>query len=230
MTTTPRLGTAEIRRLRGPKTRVDPWRPIATLAERERTRSGGSVPSFTIFLAGSECPFTCVFCDLWRYTLDEPTPAGAIPRQIELALRELETPPEDTTLKLYNASNFFDDRAVPPGDDEAILPILERFDRVVVECHPRLIHDRFRSYARRLGRRLEVAFGLETSEPQILARLNKKMPLYGFETSTRIALNHGVSVRVFVLVGVPYSEPEGSSSWRSKAPGTLRNEERGTSP
>ena len=83
-----------------------------------------------VFLSGAECPFTCSFCDLWRWTFEGPTPAGAIPRQ----LREvLHTHAGDATapqrLKLYNASNFFDRRAVPAEDVPTIAALAEPLDR-----------------------------------------------------------------------------------------------------
>ncbi len=89
--------------------------------EDERSANGGGVErAVTVFLAGAECPFTCSFCDLWRWTLDGPTPPGALPTQLVHALQSL-APPIPNRLKLYNASNFFDRRAKKLD--------LERFDR-----------------------------------------------------------------------------------------------------
>ena len=135
----------------------------------------------TVFLTGSECPFTCVFCDLWRQTLDGPTPAGAIPSQLDRVLAELTALEEGATIKLYNASNFFDRRAVPRSDWPAIAERLTGFERVVVECHPRLVDDSCLEFAALLAGRLEVAMGLETARVEVLARLNKKMTLEDFD-------------------------------------------------
>ena len=114
-----------IRSLRPPRPAIDPWQPIDVVTEEERLAGGGRARVLTVFLAGSECPFTCVFCDLWRFTLDGPTPAGAIPAQIEQALERAGELPADAHVKLYNASNFFDPRAVPPGHDPEILALSE---------------------------------------------------------------------------------------------------------
>ncbi|MGB5999545.1 MAG: radical SAM protein, partial [Thermoanaerobaculia bacterium] len=73
----PTSADRRIRDLRPAKQPVDAWRPLEVLVEEERTLDRGVQPSITVFLAGRECPFTCVFCDLWRQTLDGPTPAGA---------------------------------------------------------------------------------------------------------------------------------------------------------
>ncbi|HSM12453.1 MAG TPA: hypothetical protein VLA66_00150, partial [Thermoanaerobaculia bacterium] len=83
------LGAASVRQRRGPKRAVDAWAPPALLREAERTPGGALVAAVAVFLVGAECPFTCVFCDLWRGTLDAPTPPGALPRQLDAAAAEL---------------------------------------------------------------------------------------------------------------------------------------------
>jgi len=195
---------------------VDPWRPVDVLLEEERQPGGRRAPALTVFLAGAECPFSCVYCDLWRHTLDGPTPRGAIPAQIRQALERFDPPPE-TVLKLYNASNFFDDRAVPPEDDDAILGLVAPFARVVVECHPRLVRGRALDYARRLDGRLQVAMGLETVHPEALPRLAKKMTLEGFDRAAATLRAHGAGLRVFVLAGAPFVPVEESTAWTARS-------------
>jgi radical SAM enzyme (TIGR01210 family) len=170
-------------------------------------------PDVTVFLAGSECPFTCVFCDLWRYTLDGPTPAGALPAQLDRALAEVGALPEGAGIKLYNASNFFDARAVPPGDLPAIAARLASFRRVIVECHPRLVDDRCLEFADRLDAALEVGMGLETIHPEAAARLNKSMTLGEFERAASFLGRNGIGLRAFVLVGALFLAPEEAAEW-----------------
>jgi len=186
---------------------VDPARANGWLWEEERQPDGTRAPAFAVFLAGAECPFRCVFCDLWRRTLDGPTPPGAIPAQLARALGEAGAVPAGATVKLYNASNFFDPRAVPPGDDAAIATLVAPFARVVVESHPRLIGDRCDAFARRLAGRLEVAVGLETAHPEALARLDKDMTLDDVERAAARLRAAGVALRVFLLVPPPFVSP-----------------------
>ena len=75
-----------IRSLRAPKPAVDPYRAHRSLVEDERRPDGTVERALTVFLAGAECPFTCSFCDLWRWTTNGPTPAGALPAQLAAVL------------------------------------------------------------------------------------------------------------------------------------------------
>lgn len=191
--------------------------------ELERGPEGESIPSATVFLTGAECPFTCVFCDLWRYTIDGPTPAGALPAQLSAALERLPGLLREAgfdrcdQLKLYNASNFFDRRAVPEADLEPMASLAGGFRRVVVECHPRLVDERVRRFADQLSGRLEVAMGLETAHPEALSRLGKQLTLDQFDRAAERLRVDGVDLRVFVLVGVPFVPAAEQAKWVSES-------------
>src|SRR5437660_6500957 len=103
--------------LRGPRPQHDPWRYQDLAVDDELTEGGQVARIGTIFLTGRECPWRCAMCDLWRFTTRGDTPAGAIPTQISTAHELWRTKGDVVTrLKLYNASNFFDPRAVPVSD------------------------------------------------------------------------------------------------------------------
>ena len=208
------LATArEIRARRPPKARIDPHHPIDVLIETERQPNGEALESLTVFLAGSECPFTCVFCDLWQHTLDEPTPREALPEQLRQALANTGFEPRGRQVKLYNASNFFEARAVPESDDEAIAALAKRCASVVVECHPRLIGERCLRFAERLDGRLQVAMGLETVHPEIQPRLGKGADLDDFARAAETLGRHGIGWRAFVLVGLPFLHRDEAAHW-----------------
>jgi radical SAM enzyme (TIGR01210 family) len=208
----PILTDHEILAARGPKQLVDPWKPITSFVEPERQADGRVLDVVTIFLANRECSFHCLYCDLWRQTLDEPTQRGAVPQQIDIALRSatVSERPAPQVVKLYNSGNFFDAAAIPPDDWPAIADRVRHFERVIVENHPRLIDDRCLRFRDLLGTRLEVAMGLETVHPEVLARMNKRMTLDDFANAARFLVEHDIAVRVFVLLRPPFlSEAEG---------------------
>src|ERR1051326_6900021 len=113
--------------------RLDPRRPYAFLVEQEVGPDGEPAPVATLFLTNRECPYRCVMCDLWRNTLEETVPEGAIAAQVRYALERL---PPARHLKLYNAGSFFDPRAIPPAEYPEIAGLCAGFERVIVECHP----------------------------------------------------------------------------------------------
>ena len=201
-----------IRSLRPPKPGVDPWVAHGSLLEPERRADGAIERALTVFLAGAECPFTCSFCDLWRWTVDGPTPPGALPAQLERVLREL-PPPLPDRLKLYNASNFFDPRAVPPADLPAIVELATPFAHLTVESHANTVGPLTLDLARRIPGRLEVAVGLETIHPEAMKHLNKHMDLDRFDRAAAFLADQAIGLRVFVLLGVPYVGPEESVEW-----------------
>jgi radical SAM enzyme (TIGR01210 family) len=192
---------------RGEKNSVDSKKPYAWLIEKERTASGKIEDTAIIFLTNSECPFHCLMCDLWKNTTKSPGPVGAIPAQIEWALKEL---PAARHLKLYNSGSFFDGRAIPEEDYQKIASLVKDFETVIVESHPKLIDDKCLHLRDMLKPELHVAMGLETANPEVLRKLNKKMTLNDFANSVRFLSKHGILSRAFILLRPPFlSESEG---------------------
>ncbi|HET9004014.1 MAG TPA: hypothetical protein VFN39_08435 [Gemmatimonadaceae bacterium] len=201
-----------IRSLRPPKPFVDPFAAHGSLVEEERRPDGTIERALTVFLAGAECPFTCSFCDLWRYTIEGPTPDGALPAQLRRVLDGLDAPMPER-VKLYNASNFFDRRAVPADDLPAIAELSRGFSGVTVESHVNTIGAATLDFARRINGRLEVAVGLETIHPLAAARINKRLDLARFDRAARFLADNGIDLRVFVLLGAPHVPAPESVEW-----------------
>jgi archaeosine synthase beta-subunit len=199
--------TKWIRSLRSEKSELDPWKPQAFEVEDERSRSGSVDPTGTVFITNRECPFTCLMCDLWKYTTDESVPAGAVDAQVAAALEGM---PSVRHVKLYNAGNFFDDRAIAPADRAAIAARVGHLDSVILENHPKMLDDRAVAFRDAAGVAVDVAMGLETVHPQILPRLNKRMTLTDFEVATKRLRAADLHVRAFILVRAPFmTEAEG---------------------
>ena len=206
----PKMIDQEILAARPGKNRLDPWIPYAFLVESERSRRGTLDEVLTLFLTNQECSFRCTMCDLWRNTLDQRVPLGAIPAQIDFAIER--TPPA-RHIKLYNAGNFFDAQAIPPEDHGQIIARVRSFETVIVENHPRLTDERSVRFRDQLGTQLEVAIGLETIHPEILAGLNKRMTVEDFDQSVRFLLKHQIDVRTFLLLKPPGLDEASGREW-----------------
>ena len=196
------------------RAQVDPNRPYAFLVEEECSAEREVVPVATIFLTNRECPWRCVMCDLWRNTLIEPVPVGAIPRQIDYALAQL---PPARQIKLYNSGSFFDSKAIPFADYAAIASRIQGFERTIVESHPSLVAESCIKLRDILPHRLEVAMGLETVHPEILDRLNKRMTLDQFSDAAVFLKRNDIDLRVFILVQPPFMKPEESLHWAQRS-------------
>jgi uncharacterized Fe-S cluster-containing MiaB family protein len=228
------------------KNRVDPQVPFAWLVEAELTAASVVEDVATIFLTNRECPFRCLFCDLWKNTTDGRVALGAIPQQINYALSRL---PPARHIKLYNSGNFFDRQAIPPGDYAAIARIVAGYRTVVVENHPALcgpacveFRDLLQESAKRAGTaiaagetgtrntechsalhdetcavQLEVAMGLETVHPAILPRLNKQMTLDDFRRACDFLLSEAISLRAFILLKPPFLNESECVEWALKS-------------
>ena len=174
------------------------------VVEKERGPHGLE-STVTFFVTGAECPFSCAFCDLWQYTLDVATVPGAIAEQIQHGLDllggEEKTPHR---AKLYNASNFFEKRAVPEKDLAEIARLLEDFEGVTVESHPLLLGDSCRDFSQYLKGRLEIALGLETSRPEALHAMGKGAALDDYRRAADFLEAAEVDLRIFLLIHPPW--------------------------
>jgi radical SAM enzyme (TIGR01210 family) len=212
---------------RGPRPQHDPWRHQGLIVEDERTAEGGRARMATVLLTGRECPWRCTMCDLWTYTTVSDTPPGAIAAQVAAARAAVRDEPVPVTgMKLYNAGSFFDPRAVPEADYDAVAESLAGLSRVIVESHPALVGPRVDRLLAALDRRrgsdggpdersaqLEVAMGLETAHPVALERLNKRFTLARFAQAARALGDRGVALRVFLLISPPFVPLDEQDAW-----------------
>jgi archaeosine synthase beta-subunit len=201
--------------LRGPRDAHDPWRYQDLAVENELTERGDRARVGTVFLTGRECPWRCAMCDLWRSTMHADTPAGAIPAQLAAARNVWRDAAEPISrVKLYNASNFFDPRAVPESDYTSIADELADLEQLIVESHPSLVGSRVERFQTALaGPSLEVAMGLETAHPSALEALNKRMTVDDFARAAGWLRERAISVRAFLLIHPPFIADEAQDEW-----------------
>lgn len=204
-----------ITELRPPKKSADPFRPYGWLHEQEPDANRDLKSVNTLFLTNKECSFKCVMCDLWKDTLDTPTPDGAIPAQIRIGLGQL---PKADMIKLYNNGNFFDTKAIPPADHPEIARLLDNYETVLVENHPKLCNDSVINFQNMLTGQLEVAMGLESIHPEVLPKLNKQITPDDFKRAADFLNSNGMQTRAFILLNPPFvTDPEENIDWCLKA-------------
>jgi radical SAM enzyme (TIGR01210 family) len=192
----------------------DPWHAHGLVVDDEPDADGEVVRVAALFVTGRECPWRCVMCDLWRGTVTDDTPAGAVAAQVRSARAALA--PDVRRLKIYNAGSFFDPRAVPEVDYAPIAAELAGLDRVTVESHPSLVGSRtarFLSALQQPAPALDVAMGLETAHPRALDQLNKRMTVGTFVEAARRLGRLGIGLRTFLLISPPFIPPAEQDRW-----------------
>lgn len=176
--------------------------------EHEPVGQNRTRPTLTLLLTARRCPVQCVFCDLWKHNHPEPTPVGSIPKQIAAAMASHGPPDRTWAIKLYNGGNFTDPLSVPPADWPAIARLCEPFERVIVENHATMCGDRLLRLRDLLTPELEVAVGLETADPAVLARQQKQMSLSDFARAAEFLHDNEMALRCFVMLQLPYASPK----------------------
>jgi len=211
----PDLDDAAILAARGARAVLDPGRPYSSFVEPEPVAGGAVEDVASIFVRGVECPFRCLVCDLWKHTLERGEDVPSVAGQVERALQEL---PDVPHVKIYNAGSFFDSQAVTRADRARIAQLVQGRERLIVECHPRLVDRRCAEFAASIAPvKLEVAMGLETVDPLVLSRLNKGMELSDFDHAARLLLDSGIALRAFILLGPPGHFAAESVDWATRS-------------
>lgn len=203
---------------RGSREVLEISKPFALVLEQEPAGKFSVADVATVFLTGAECPYRCSMCDLWQYTLDRATMPGEIVSQLSWVMDQLDSKAEARPgwIKLYNASNFFDSRAVPECDYSAIAKQCDAFQRVIVENHPKLVRPTVKQFSSLLQGKLEIAMGLETVHPGSMLLLNKGFDLDDFARASQQLDTLQIDRRAFVMLQPPGTEPSEAMDWAMK--------------
>jgi len=178
--------------------------------------AGGRVENVAaVFVTNRECPFRCVFCDLWKHTTRQRAADAPASEQLGWALEKL---PHAPHVKLYNSGSFFDPQAIPRSDWPRIAERVEGRETLIVECHPRWVDAHCAEFAAAIAPvKLQVAIGLETADPVLLPRLKASMTLEDFERAAHFLVDRGIDVRAFILLGAPGHRGAESVLWARRS-------------
>ena len=128
-----------------------------------------------------------------------------------------------TGMKLYNAGSFFDPRAVPEADYDAMAAALAGLSRIIVESHPALVGPRVDRLARRARppSRTRSAVGAARSghgtrdrAPRSAGSPEQAASRWrGSRTPPGRCDDRGVALRVFLLISPPFVPAREQDAW-----------------
>lgn len=194
----------EIAGIRNSISRSDRTDYVTTYTEREFF-NGKTTVERVLILRTRGCSWSyhsgCSMCGYWDDTNPEIGRAE-LESQINAFLGEF---PRGEVLKIFTSGSFFD-----PIEIDSILQmtiierVLEGYDHLIVESRPEYIRSVI-GKLRRFGERIQVAIGLESTDPTILkTSVNKNYDFDDFREAATLLRENGISVRTYLLLKPPF--------------------------
>ncbi len=169
---------------------------------------GRRVEAFVLILRTRGCYWAdqkgCSMCGYARDTLGRSATAAELAEQMDRALARYRGEPY---VKIYTSGSFLDDREVDPASREAIVRGFSgRARRLLFETLPEFATEGSVSpLARAFGGELEVALGLESTDPAVLARyVHKNAPPSEYLAASDRLRGLGVRAKAYLLLKPPY--------------------------
>ncbi|MCI4346485.1 MAG: archaeosine biosynthesis radical SAM protein RaSEA [Thermoplasmata archaeon] len=169
---------------------------------------GERVRAFVLILRTRGCYWAdlkgCSMCGYSRDTLGRSATPEELERQLERALRKYAGEPY---VKVYTSGSFLDEREVDPGSRQKIVGAFSgRARRFLFETLPEFVtEERVRPLLDSFSGEIEVAQGLESTQPEILARFVNKVstPTEYLEAADRVR-SYGALPKGYLLLKPPY--------------------------
>jgi radical SAM enzyme (TIGR01210 family) len=168
----------------------------------------GRVPAFVVILRTRGCYWAdlkgCTMCGYARDTLGRSATPAELARQLEGVLRAYRDQPY---VKIYTSGSFLDDREVDPASRAAIVGAFSgRARRLLFETLPEFATSATLAPLReRFSGDLEVALGLESTQPEILRRfVNKGSPPSDYFAAAERVRALGIRTKAYLLLKPPY--------------------------
>ncbi|HXY46569.1 MAG TPA: archaeosine biosynthesis radical SAM protein RaSEA [Thermoplasmata archaeon] len=206
--TTESLARAVARDRRPLPAAPDSARHIVRAWVEEEALNGERVRAFVVVLKTRGCYWAdvkgCSMCGYSKDTLGR----SATPAELGLQLAEaLDRYQGEPYVKFYTSGSFLDDREVDPESRRAIARAFSgRARRFLIETLPEFaVTERLTPIAEAFSGELEVALGLETTDPMVLSRFVHKStgPREYFAAAARIRAL-GLRPKAYLLLKPPY--------------------------
>lgn len=194
----------EIAGIRNAISRSDRTDYVTTYTEREFL-NGKTTLERVLILRTRGCSWSyhsgCSMCGYW----DDTNPnigKQELESQVNSFLKEF---PEGEVLKIFTSGSFFDPIEIDSALQLQIIEmVLQGYRHLIVETRPeyvRKVVDSLRKYAGRL----QVAIGLESTNPSILKySINKNYDFEDFKDAALLLRGNGISVRTYLLLKPPF--------------------------
>lgn len=180
---------------------VNSWQESEALA-------GIRVQAFVLILRTRGCYWAdlkgCSMCGYARDTLGRSATSEELGLQLREALSRYRGEPY---VKVYTSGSFLDDREVDPDSRTRLLAGFDgRARRLLFETLPEFVTDESLAPLRDVfGGDLEVALGLESTQPQVLQRLvNKGSTPAEYLAAASHVRTRGFSPKAYLLLKPPY--------------------------
>ncbi|HYM39395.1 MAG TPA: archaeosine biosynthesis radical SAM protein RaSEA [Thermoplasmata archaeon] len=183
----------------------DPREYISTWTEKDLLH-GKVVDAWVIIFRTRGCYWAqasgCSMCGYVNDVAREVSVAD-LGHQLDSVLRRHTGQP---LVKVYTSGNFFDDHEVVPEMRDRILKELgDRCDKVIVETLSHLLRKDQLEHAMTFVDALEVAFGLESTNPRVLREsVNKVWGLDEHARAARLCHEAGATVKTYLLIKPPF--------------------------
>jgi len=184
-----------------------PDRPTAVWTGKDLL-DGKPITALTIIFQTSGCRWNnCTMCGYVYDSARAPPSHDDLMKQFEHAMSRCKD--EEFILKIFTSGSFLDDSEIGSSTRIEMLSRLRENDRVkkvIAETRPEYVTDEKLSEAREaLGKKFEVAMGLETSNDVIRKDcINKGFSFSDFTRASEVAKKNDVTVKAYLMQKPPF--------------------------
>ncbi len=180
-----------------------PDRPTAVWAGKDLL-DGKPISALTIIFQTSGCRWNnCTMCGYVYDSAKKPPSYDELMKQFESAMSRCKD--EEFIVKIFTSGSFLDDGEIDAETRKEMLSRLgadNRVKKVIAETRPEYVtHEKLSEAISALGKRFEVAVGLETSNDMIRKDcINKGFSFSDFVRASEVAGKDGATVKAYLLL------------------------------
>jgi radical SAM enzyme (TIGR01210 family) len=184
-----------------------PDRPVAVWTGKD-ILDGKPIAALTVIFQTTGCRWNnCTMCGYVYDSSQRATSHDELMNQFEHALSRCRD--EEVIVKIFTSGSFLDDGEIPTATRIEMLSRLgadARVKKVIAETRPEYVtQERVSECTAALGKRFEVAVGLETSNDLIRKySINKGFSFADFVNASKIAEQDNATVKAYLLLKPPF--------------------------